>query len=109
VSPTDSDVLRWYAQAHEGDEKKKVEKPKKRKLEIHSWLGRAKDGEWVRETVATMLKRTFEKHTKDANGKDCVLQCEELIYAHDAYRPHFEGEGKTRKSFWWRGARIWRD
>ena len=104
---TDSDVLRWMSQA-DGTDKKKVDKKPKFKLEINSWLGRPKTGEWVRESVATTIKRTFEHHTKDANGKDCVRIVEELNYANDGYRPHLEGEKDTRKSFFWRGARIWR-
>jgi hypothetical protein len=35
------------------------------------------------------------------------VQVEELVYAHDGYRPHLEGEKDTRKSFFWRGARVW--
>lgn len=109
---TDSDVLRWMAQAN-GDEKKKPDKKKKFKLEIRSWVGRAKEGEWVRESVATTLKRTFERHTHSAKStKDrpeiVRVKVDELIYANDGYRPHFEDEKDTRKSFFWRGARIWR-
>ena len=94
------------------DDKKKE---KKWRMEVHSWFGdKTKTGEWIRESVATMLKRTFEKHTRGAEWtkrKPTIVkvQVEELVYAHDGYRPKMEGEKKTRKSFWHRGARIWRD
>lgn len=84
------------------------------KMEIHSWIGLRKAGEWVRESIATNTKRVFERHTR-GNGwtkREPVIvkqQVEELVYAHSGYRPKFEGEKNTRKAFYFRGARVWRD
>lgn len=80
------------------------------------WNGERKDGEWVRETVATGVGRKFQRHTKSATETDdrgrpkiVTVDVEEEIYVHDGYRPHLAGEKKTRKAFFWRGARIWRE
>ena len=91
------------------------DKPKKKKLqfEITFWSGKPRDGVWVRETVATNVRRTFEHHTK---GKGWTKQepvivketVEEICYVHQGYRPNFESEKTTRKEFYFRGARIWR-
>lgn len=88
-------------------------KKKKWRFEIRSWFGKANEGEWVRETVATNLRRTFEHHTKGKGWtkKDPVIvkeTVEEICYAHQGYRPKFENEKTTRKSFYFRGARVWR-
>jgi ribosomal protein S6E (S10) len=109
---TDSDVLRWIAQADQG-EKPKKERKNKWKMAIHSWLGARKEGEWVRESVSTTVKRKYEKHTKGKGHTKkkpniVKVQVEELVYLHDGYRPKLEGEKDTRKSFFWRGARVWR-
>lgn len=109
----ESDVLRWMAQAEDGPDKREKKKPKW-KMRIRSWLGKPKEGEWIRSSVATSVKRTFEKHTHGAEStkkKPVIVkvQVEELVYAHDGYRPRFEDENDTRKSFFHRGARIWRD
>ncbi len=92
------------------------EKPRKKKWKyvIKYWLGRTADGEWIPESVATDVKRTFERHTKGKGWtkKEPVIVKEtvtELVYAHHGYRPNFESEKKTRASFFFRGARIWRD
>lgn len=91
------------------------EKPrqKKRRYRISSWMGRPREGTWVPESVATDVKRQFEKHThgKDSTKARPVIVKkveEELVYSHHGYRPRFEDESKTRKAFYWRGARIWR-
>lgn len=86
---------------------------KKWEYKIHSWLGRTREGVWVPESVATNLKRVFERHTKGkghTKKKPVIVreQVEELVYAHHGYRPKFEGEKNTRKSFFFRGARVWR-
>jgi len=92
----------------------KDQKKAKWKMVINSWMGdRTKVGEWVSESVATNNKRTFERHTRGADStksKPVIVkqQCEELIHMHHGYRPHIEGEKKTRKAFFFRGARIWR-
>ncbi len=90
------------------------ERPEKQKLNlIHSWSGKAKAGKWVPESVLTSVKRTFERHTKGAGytkDKPVIVKqmCEEFIHMHGGYRPSFEGESKPRKSFFFRGARVWR-
>lgn len=90
------------------------QKKDKWKYRIESWLGRARAGEWVPESVATDLKRTFQKHTRGKKWTKekpeiVTVEVEELVYAHHGYRPQFADEKKTRKSFFFRGARIWRD
>lgn len=108
----DSDVLRWMAQAEMGDKKEK-KREKKWKMDIHSWMGARTTGEWVRESVATDVKRVFERHThgKGDDGKPCIVkqQVEEVVYMHAGYRPKLEGEKDTRKAFYFRGAKVWRD
>lgn len=84
------------------------------KMEIRSWLGTRKTGEWIRESVATNSKRTLEKHThaKESTKQKPVIvkvKVEEIVYAHSGYRPKLEGEKETRKAFYYRGARIWRN
>ncbi len=93
----------------EGKEPRK----KKWQFEIKTWMGKLHEGVWVREAVATTLKRTFEHHThgKGWTKKDpkIVKAVEtELVYAHQGYRPKFDDEKSTRKSFFFRGARIWK-
>ena len=91
----------------------KPRKKKKWQYEIHSWFGKPSDGVWVRETVATSVRRTFEHIKKDKDWtkqnptsvKDTV---EEICYMHHGYKPKFENEKTTRKSFFFRGARVWR-
>ena len=97
-----------------GTEDKDVQPKNKWKMEIRSWLGSRKQGEWVRESIATNSKRKFQHHTH-GNGstkKNPVIvkvEVEELVYAHSGYRPKLEGEKNTRKAFYYRGARVWRD
>jgi len=108
---SDSDVLRWMSQAYDEDSKGKRDKKKqpKWKMKINHWLTQLQAGEWVRESIATTVERTFTKHTRNAQGEIVVATVTELVYAHDGYRPKLEGEAKTRKAFYWRGARVWRD
>jgi hypothetical protein len=87
-----------------GDEKSKK---KKWKRAINWWYGLPRKGEWIRESIATQLKRKYTNIARDDNGDLIVL--EELVYAHDGYRPHLENEKQTRKAFFHRGARVWRD
>ena len=94
-------------------EEREAPRKKKWQFEITNWLGKPSDGVWVRETVATNVKRSFEHHThgKGWTKKDpkIVKVVEtELIYAHQGYRPKFENEKSTRKAFFFRGARVWR-
>lgn len=113
VGIIDSDVLRWIAQAEAGDEKRKDKKPPKWKMRINSWLRERRTGEWVRESVATTVKRKFRKFAKSGkivDGKPEIVsvEVEELVYANDGYRPKLDGEKDTRKAFYHRGARVWR-
>ena len=94
------------------DERKGTKK--KFQLAIHSWMGKPnRDGVWVRETVATNVRRTYE-HYKKGKGwskKDPVVvkeTVEEICYVHHGYRPKFDSEKTTRKAFYFRGARVWR-
>lgn len=97
----------------------KVEPREKRLRELRKFgkFGReAKKGEWVRESIATTVKRKFTRFAKSASEFDergqpkiVKVDIEELVYANDGYRPHMEGEKKTRKAFFWRGARVWRE
>lgn|GEM_PF-4556491 len=91
----------------EGGRKKKWE------FTIVSWLGKPCEGVWVREAVATSVRRTFERHTKGkghTKASPVIVKemVEELCYAHQGYRPKFEDEKATRKAFYFRGARVWR-
>jgi hypothetical protein len=92
----------------------KVQTKTKWKMEIRSWMGnRQKTGEWISESVATNLKRTFEcfTHSVDSTkAKPVIVKStfEELIHMHHGYRPKLDGEKKTRKAFYFRGARVWR-
>ena len=111
----DSDVLRWMAQADDG-EKKKGEKPRKEKwkMTINSWYGNRASGEWVREARVTDVKRTWQQHAKGqghtkAKPVTVTVDMESSVTQFDAYRPNFQGEKETRKSVFWRGARIWID
>ena len=98
---------------------KKVEPREKRLRDLRKfdrYAGEPKKGEWVREAVHTGVKRTFTRFTKsaselDQDGKPAIVKAtvEEEIYLHDGYRPHMDGEKKTRKAFWHRGARVWRE
>jgi len=110
---TDSDVLRWMAQAY-GEDEVRVKRQPKWKMKINAWLGQLLTGEWVREAISTPLKRTFTKHTHGAESTKAkpvivTVEVEELVYIHDGYRPRIDGEKDTRKSFFWRGARVWRE
>jgi len=113
VPAVDPDILRWMSQA-DGTDSKKPKKEKKWKMAINSWLGdRRRTGEWVRESIATTLKRKFTKHTHGKGSTKLkpvivTVEVEELVYANDGYRPKLDGEKATRKSFYWRGARVWR-
>ncbi len=90
------------------------EKPEKQKVNlIGSWNGKLKAGKWVPEPILTSVKRTFERHTKGKDhtkAKPVIVRetVEEFIHIHGGYRPSFEGESKTRKAFFFRGARIWK-
>lgn len=75
---------------------------------ISSWNGDRKDGEWIPESSATDVKRKFERHTRNDAGEVVKQEVEEVVYMHGGYRPKFEGEKKTRKAFFFRGARVWR-
>ena len=90
---------------------KKLEK-KKWRFEISTWMGKMHEGFWVRETVATNLKRSFTHHTRGKTTKNygevIVETVEEICYAHQGYRPKFDDESDTRKAFYFRGARVWR-
>lgn len=110
----EADILRWMSQAYDEDSRgpRKKVKPKW-KMKINSWLTFRQTGEWIRESVATSIERTFEKHThgKGSTKRNPVIvkvQVTELVYAHDGYRPKLEGEAQTRKAFYHRGARVWR-
>jgi hypothetical protein len=94
------------------DEEKVVRK-KKWEYEITSWLGLPTKGKWVPEPILTKTKRVFERHTHSAEStraKPVIVkqQLEEFIHMSGGYRPSFDGEKKTRKSFFFRGARLWR-
>ncbi len=89
---------------------KKPEK-KKWRFEITTWMGKMHDGFWVRESVATNLKRSYSHHTHgtmEHRGEIVVEVVEEICYNHQGYRPKFDDESDTRKAFYFRGARIWR-
>lgn len=91
----------------------KDKKKKKWQLEINWWLGKPVEGVWVREAVATNVRRTFTHHTKGKGWtkREPVIvteTVEEICYAHQGYRPKFEKEKSTRKAFYFRGARLWR-
>jgi len=86
---------------------------KKWQYAIKCWLGKARKGIWVPESVATNFYREYEHHThgKDSTPQKPIIVKEtvrEMVYAHHGYRPKFEDEKGTRKSFYFRGARIWR-
>jgi len=109
----DSDVLRWMAMADQAEDKK-PEKKKRWKNVIKWWQGQRATGEWIRESVATDVKRRFKKHTHGAEStkrKPVIVEVEveEIVYAHQGFRPRLDGEKDTRKSFWFRGARVWRE
>jgi hypothetical protein len=98
----------------DGSDRKEEKRAPKWKMVIRSWLGTRQTGEWVRESIATNVKRTFKRHTHGAEStkKEPVIveqEVEELVYQHDVYRPNLQGEKNTRKATFWRGARIWRD
>ena len=89
--------------------------PRKKKwqFEIRYWFGKPCEGVWVREAVATDVRRTFThyKKAKDwtkQNHNTVTETVEEICYAHQGYRPKFENEKATRKAFYFRGARVWR-
>lgn len=90
------------------------DKPEKQKINlIHAWNGKAKTGKWIPEAIMTSVKRTFERHTHGATStraKPVIVRetVEEFIHMHGGYRPEFDGEKKTRKAFFFRGARVWR-
>lgn len=113
VNALDSDVLRWMSQADDSDSRGKKREKKKWKYRISSWMGTPREGEWVPESVATTVKRTFQKHTHSAESTKkkpviVTVEVEELVYMHHGYRPRFPDESAARKSFFFRGARIWR-
>ena len=97
------------------DDDERNQPKQKWKMEIHSWYGnRQRTGEWIGESVATTMKRTYECFTRGAEWtrRNPVIVkgvFEELVYTHHGYRPKLDGEKKTRKSFFFKGARIWRD
>lgn len=95
------------------EERESKGRKKKWEFTIQSWMGKLAEGVWVREAIATNVIRKFEHHTKGKGHtkrtpvivKETV---EEICYAHQGYRPKFEGEKSTRKAFFFRGARVWR-
>lgn len=91
----------------------KAPRKKKWQYDIKTWMGKLHEGVWVPEAVATKVKRSFEHHTHGkgftkADPKIVKKVVTELVYAHHGYRPKFEDEKSTRKSFWFRGAKVWR-
>jgi hypothetical protein len=89
---------------------------KKWEYKIKYWYARAREGVWIPTAVATGVKRTFTRFAKSKEidtktGKLVTVmeEVEELVYAHHGYRPKLEGEKDTRKAFFFRGARVWRD
>jgi len=90
----------------------KAEQPREKLVretrKFNHWVGAKQDGEWARDAITTTAKRRYEKHTLGADDKVVKVTVEELITVHDGYRPHMAGEKKTRKSFFHRGARVWR-
>jgi hypothetical protein len=88
-----------------------VQEKKKWRFEIQTWMGKMHEGYWVREAVATNLKRSYSHHTHgtmEHRGEIVVEVVEEICYNHQGYRPKFDDESDTRKAFYFRGARIWR-
>jgi hypothetical protein len=100
----ESDVLKWLSMAEDRPEEKQVRKVRW-KMEIRNWLGKSRKGEWIREPVATGVRRVFAKDRVDKDGN--AVMHEEIVYANDVYRPNLEGEKKPRRATYWRGARIW--
>lgn len=95
------------------EEREKAPRKEKWRFEIHTWFGKPCEGSWVREAVATNVRRTFEHHTKGkgwTKSKPVIVKekVEEICYMHQGYRPKFENEKTTRKAFFFRGARVWR-
>jgi hypothetical protein len=88
------------------DGEKKPEK-KKWKYDIRSWMGKPREGEWVPEPYLTTVTRTYTNQTRDEEGNLIVF--EEVVHAHGGYRPRFGDEKSTRKAFYFRGARVWRE
>ena len=98
---------------HFNDDKDNKAPKKKWEYNIKHWYGRAREGVWIPEAIATNVKRVFERHTKGkgwTKAEPVIVKekVEELIYAHHGYRPRMEGEKQTRKAFFFRGARVWR-
>jgi len=94
------------------DEDGRKEK-KKWEYGIRSWLTLPKKGKWIPTPILTTVKRVFERHTHSAEStkrKPIIIkqQLEEFIHISGGYRPSFDGENKTRKAFFFRGARVWR-
>ena len=80
------------------------------------WNGERKEGRWVPESVATTARRKYKHFAKSATEKDdrgrpktVEVETEELVYMHHGYRPKMKGEAKTRKAFFFRGARVWQN
>lgn len=88
-----------------------------KKRNFSHWLGERKDGEWVRESIAipnmTRTVSHFAKSEKERNddGSPVIVRVEreEMVYNHQGFHPHIEGEKKPRRAFFFRGARVWRD
>lgn len=80
------------------------------------WLGERKDGEWVRESICcdpvtrkvTHLAKSQTERNERGEPLIVRVEREEIVYQHDGFHPHMEGEKKARKAFFWRGARVWR-
>lgn len=96
------------------------EEPREKQLRefrrFDHWNGERKEGEWRRESIHTGVKRKYSVFAKsqsekneDGSPKTVKVDVEEDVYIHDGYRPLMAGEKKTRKAFFWRGARVWRD
>ena len=81
------------------------------------WLGERKDGEWVRESICcdpltrtvSCLAKSRTERNDDGTPKIVRVEREEMVYVHQGFHPHMEGEKKPRKAFFFRGARVWRE
>lgn len=81
------------------------------------WLGERKEGEWVRESTCcdkvtrkfTHLAKSRTERNDDGSPNIVRVEQEEIVYNHQGFHPHMEGEKKPRKAFFFRGARVWRE
>ena len=103
---TNEDIQRFQKQETPAEVREKALRETRK---IRHWNGERAEGEWIPTSVATDVKRTFESHGKNEEGETVRVTKTEIVYAHGGYRPKFEGEKKTRRAFFFRGARVWRD